>query len=164
MIKLFRSFKSSKLEPDSTNLYDEHTFFKKFSADLRLAKSEVIIESPYITVRRATEFSQLLVNSLSKNLKVVLYTRNPNDHEQTLRHQSIQGIEILRRAGVKVVLCNDMRHRKIACIDRTILWEGSLNMMSQNNSKEIMRRTNSSVLCSEMLRFTGLISIFSGKV
>jgi hypothetical protein len=38
-------------------------------------------------------------------------------------------------------------------IDGYILWEGSLNMLSQNGSKEVMRRIVSMELCQQMLRF-----------
>ncbi len=31
-------------------------------------------------------------------------------------------------------------HRKLAVIDRTILWEGSLNILSQNRSQKVMSR------------------------
>jgi formylmethanofuran dehydrogenase subunit C len=67
--------------------------------------------------------------------------------------ESINGIGILQEAGAVVITCNDMRHRKLAMIDGYILWEGSLNMLSQNGSKEVMRRSVSNKLCQQMLRF-----------
>ncbi|HMT19521.1 MAG TPA: hypothetical protein PKD15_05805, partial [Candidatus Saccharibacteria bacterium] len=55
--------------------------------------------------------------------------------------------------GATVVTCDDMRHRKLAMIDDYILWEGSLNMLSQNGSKEVMRRSVSKELCQQMMQF-----------
>ncbi|HPF30831.1 MAG TPA: hypothetical protein PLO25_00775 [Candidatus Saccharibacteria bacterium] len=46
-------------------------------------------------------------------------------------------------------------HRKLVIIDG-ILWEGSLNILSQNDSCELMRRMQPEELVKEMLRFTGL--------
>jgi hypothetical protein len=53
------------------------------------------------------------------------------------------------------VLYTVKHHRKLAIIDDEILWEGSLNILSQNDSCEIMRRTVSQQVASEMVRFIG---------
>ena len=53
-----------------------------------------------------------------------------------------------------------MRHRKLAIIDGQILWEGSLNILSQVLSREIMRRTNSIELAHQMIQFTKINNRF----
>lgn len=54
--------------------------------------------------------------------------------------------------------------RKIAVIDGRILWEGSLNILSQGNSREVMRRIESEELTKQMVRFLGLHRFyFSGR-
>ena len=140
----------------SSEIIDEHVFYGKFSKDIRVASSRIIIESPYITSRRAREISPLLNKAVNRGVKVTIYTRNPYHHEGVLVAESINGIGILQEAGAVVITCNDMRHRKLAMIDGYILWEGSLNMLSQNGSKEIMRRSVSKELCKQMLRFIRL--------
>ena len=62
----------------------------------------------------------------------------------------------LRDAGAIVYICRDYRHRKLAVIDGLILYEGSLNILSQNRSRELMRRTVSSDLSKQVLSYTGL--------
>ena len=44
-------------------------------------------------------------------------------------------------------------HRKVVVIDREILYEGSLNILSQNNSIEMMRRIESVNMCWRLARF-----------
>jgi hypothetical protein len=87
-------------------------------------------------------------------------TRNPRHHDKLLEIQAWKSIRILRDSGVKVYFFNDMRHRKLAIIDQQILWEGSLNILSQVLSKEIMRRTNSAELARQMARFTKIHNRF----
>ncbi len=68
-------------------------------------------------------------------------TRRPIDHNGEMRYQAETAIEDLRNAGVKVCVYDDMRHRKLAIVDGRILWEGSLNTLSNGGcSCEIMRR------------------------
>jgi phosphatidylserine/phosphatidylglycerophosphate/cardiolipin synthase-like enzyme len=137
----------------TSSLHDEHSFYGAFSRDLRSANKRVLIESPFITIRRATEISPILKQVTRSGVEVVIFTRNPYHHDGILVHEASSGIELLRQSGAKVVTCDDMRHRKLAVIDNHILWEGSLNMLSQNGSKEIMRRVVSKELCQQMLRF-----------
>ena len=58
--------------------------------------------------------------------------------------------------GVKVLFARGNHHQKLAILDREILWEGSLNIMSQVRSREIMRRIESKHCASEMLSFLKL--------
>lgn len=67
-------------------------------------------------------------------------------------HQAKQGIIALQDMGA-VVLFTGGHHRKLAIIDRRIFYEGSLNILSQNASCEIMRRMDSEALASQMLDF-----------
>jgi hypothetical protein len=51
------------------------------------------------------------------------------------------------------VLYTVRHHRKLAIIDSEILWEGSLNILSQNDSCKIIRRIESEALVRQMARF-----------
>ena len=66
-----------------------------------------------------------------------------------------EAISALQDIGV-LVLYTDTHHRKLAVIDHKILYEGSLNILSQNMSCEIMRRVESAELVAQMTRFVGL--------
>lgn len=154
---MFRVFKRVSASVDSNSkLHDEHQFYKAFSSDLKSAQNEVIIESPFVTIRRSTEISSLIMKAAKRGVKIKIYTRNPHHNDGLLVSEAIEGIGILRGAGAKVHICNDMRHRKVAIVDNSILWEGSLNMLSQNGSKEVMRRSVSADLCMQMKHFLGI--------
>jgi hypothetical protein len=58
--------------------------------------------------------------------------------------------------GIQVLLCSGNDHRKLAIIDRKVLWEGSLNILSQTKSREIMRRIENETLALEMFEFLRL--------
>jgi hypothetical protein len=64
-------------------------------------------------------------------------------------------IALLQDIGVEILFTGG-HHRKLAIFDRAILWEGSLNALSQNDSCEVMRRMESEDLAKQMLDFTGL--------
>ncbi|MDP3948193.1 MAG: hypothetical protein Q8P87_00610 [bacterium] len=70
--------------------------------------------------------------------------------------QSEDAISWCEMVGVQVFLIAGNHHRKLALLDRRVLWEGSLNILSQNKSREIMRRIESPELTIQMLNFLKL--------
>lgn len=156
MLKFLRLSKSTSTDLLTSKLYNEKTFYPSFIRDLKQSHTEVIIESPYLTVKRAYELAPVFRKLSKRGVKVRVNTREPRHHTRELQEQADQAIRIMKKVGVRVFLCSDLRHRKLAIIDGSLLWEGSLNILSQSNSCEIMRRTQSEKLVREMVRFTSL--------
>ncbi len=130
--------------PDAVSiLHDEKTFYKQFTHDLLEARQEVIIESPFITYRRLELLKPVFEKLISRGVEVFVMTRHPHEHDIDMAEQAEAGIRYFEGLGVQVLLCDGNHHRKLAMIDREILWEGSLNILSQSHSREFMRRMGS---------------------
>ena len=154
MFNLFRqSFENDLV---SSSLFDETTFYQKFINDLKRCEKEVIIESPYITNSRAQLLRPIFQNLVDRGIKVYIITRHPQEHEEGLMVQAEGEIAEFEIMGVQVLLCSGNHHRKLAILDRKILWEGSLNILSQTRSREIMRRIEGEKLAKEMFNFLKL--------
>ena len=134
-------------------LYDERGFYNRFTQDLLEAKNEVIIESPYITSHRMRLFRPIFTKLINRGVRVFVMTRDPREHDLPFEYQSEAEIRNFEQIGVQTLLCSGNHHRKLAIIDRAVLWEGSLNILSQARSREIMRRIESRKLSEEMFRF-----------
>jgi phosphatidylserine/phosphatidylglycerophosphate/cardiolipin synthase-like enzyme len=140
----------------SSRLFDEKTFYSAFIKDLESCKKEVYIESPYITSKRADMLIPVFKRLLSQGVRIYVMTRDPKEHSETMEVQSEDAISLFERMGVQVFLCVGNHHRKLAILDRKILWEGSLNILSQGYSREIMRRIESQKIALEMFEFLKL--------
>ena len=140
----------------SSDLFDETTFYQTFTKDLSKCKNEVIIESPYITAKRMKTFDRIFKELLKRGVKVYIITRDPKEHEESMEIQSEDAIRWCETAGIQVLLCVGNHHRKLAILDRHILWEGSLNILSQTHSREIMRRIENAELTLQMFDFIRL--------
>lgn len=140
----------------SSQLHTEKTFYSSFIDDLENCREEVIIESPYITSERAGLFIPIFDNLLKKRVKIYVMTRDPKEHELGMEVQSEETIRTFEIMGVQTLLCVGNHHRKLAILDKKILWEGSLNILSQTYSREIMRRIESEVVATEMFKFLKL--------
>jgi len=155
LVQLFR--RSSNVSPDllDSKLYDDKTFYPAFLKDLNNCGSELIIESPFITRRRLQYLLPTLQILKARKVRIIINTKDPHGLDQERRDEAYRTVASLQHKGIQVIYTHG-HHRKLAIIDRTILYEGSLNILSQNRSCEIMRRTESVRLAWEMARFVGV--------
>ncbi len=153
---MFRLRKTYPQDLLKSGLYDEHSFYPAFMRDLKQSKHEVIIECPYMTMPRVLSIKPTLKKLVRKGVKVRVHTRFPGHHDQLLRIQAWQATKELKQVGVRVFYFYDYHHRKLAILDSRIMYEGSLNILSQNKSREIMRRIESEQLAKQMIRFLRL--------
>jgi len=138
-----------------SRLYDDDNFYPKFKRDLNQCKEEVIIESPFISGQRMRTLSPLFENLVNRKVKVYVITRDPDEHSINVKQQAEEIIRDFERMGVQVII-SDYNHRKLAILDRQVLWEGSLNILSQTHSQEIMRRIDSGTKAKECFKFISL--------
>jgi len=140
----------------NSKLFSDDTFYPAFQKDLQKCQRELIIESPFITQRRLATLSPALQKLKHNGVKVIINTRDPLEcDEEYMREDATRAISSLQHMGVQV-LFTGKHHRKLAIIDRNVLWEGSLNILSQNDSCEIMRRIESTQLAWQMTRFIAI--------
>jgi len=148
---MFKFRLRSKTQFES-KLYDEKKFYEAFVADLKHASKSIVIESPFICYRRVAYLLPDIVRALDRGISIQIITRNPNEHDQFMRAQAKSIVDTFRNMGVDVHYVRKT-HLKIAMIDKQILWEGSLNILSQSNSRELMRRIVSLKECKIMKKF-----------
>lgn len=138
-----------------TSLHDEKTFYPHFLSDLEQSQSEVIIESPFITIARMKTFWPVFRRLVARGVKVYIVTRDPREHTDGYDDQSEVEIQEFEAVGIQVLMCTGNHHRKLAIIDRNILWEGSLNILSQAKSREFMRRLEDGGFAVDLFNFIG---------
>jgi len=161
MIGLFRR-RSMTFGTAESRLFDQDTFYKTFLRDLHYCRDEVIIESPFITRKRVVEILPVLRKLKRRSVRVVINTRHPDEHDEPFASQARSAIMELMDFGIRVLYTGG-HHRKLAIIDKEVIWEGSLNILSYSDSCEIMRRIASPEMAEELIRFLRL-NKYLGKV
>jgi hypothetical protein len=140
----------------SSKLYNQDSFYPAFLKDLANCHSEVIIECPFITSRRLKTLLPTLEKLKTRKVRIAINTRDPRTHDESYwQDDAADAISELQYMGVQVLYTGN-HHRKIAILDRSVLYEGSLNILSQSDSCEMMRRIESVLLAWQMVRFTGI--------
>lgn len=117
----------------ASTLLDNKTFYRSFITDLRCAKQSVYIDSPSITTRRIREMMPLLRELRRRGVRITVNTRDPKEHDSEYERQARLAVYEMQELGI-TVLYTVKHHRKLAIIDGEILYEGSLNILSQIDS------------------------------
>ncbi len=139
----------------SSKLYDQNTFDNQFMCDLRKARKSVIIESPFLRTARVEKFIPIFHRLKKRGMTILLNTKPLEEHDEIYKLQVRKSLSLLQSAGVDV-LFTVKHHRKLAIIDRQVIYEGSLNILSYHDSCEIMRRTLSVIGAKMLIDFIGL--------
>ncbi len=138
-----------------SELYNEDTFYKAFIRDIKKCQSELIIESGFMTSYRTEQLMPALQKLKKQGVKVIVNIRDTEAHSQSMISDARKAVSLLQHAGIHAIYTKD-QHRKNAVIDSKTLWEGSLNILSQRDSRELIRRTESVEMAWRMVRFIGL--------
>lgn len=133
------------------NLFDEHTFYRAFVKDLLAAKKEVIIYCPFVSKFRSEFFKRTLLELQRRNVAVFIFTRPIEEHENIMKSEVTCALKDYEALGAYISHLPGYIHQKVAIIDREILWEGSLNILSQRKSREMMRRIPDEMSATYML-------------
>lgn len=155
---MFHSLQRNKAQDfdlATSQLFDNTTFYNGFLRDLSRCKKEVIIESPFLTTRRVSMILPALVKLKRHGVNIIINTRDPLEQEGRMQQEAKLSIDLLQGANISILFTGG-HHRKLAIIDRELLWEGSLNILSQNDSCEVMRRIESKQLVMQMIYFIKL--------
>ena len=145
------NYQRHQLNPAST-AHNEKDFWPVFNQDLGGATETALIVSPFLTSKRSQHFYKTFENLVAHGIKVQVYTKPTDEHsrdymvkeaETVIRQLENIGIQVLQRSKI---------HQKIVIIDDFICWEGSLNILSHNDSLEHMRRFESNAIATELRR------------
>lgn len=153
-------FKTNQIhsELSSSRLFSQDDFYSYFKRDLLNAKHEVIIESPFLSYKRLNYLIPIFHQLIRRGIRVIINTKPSIEQDSDYCRRAEECIEMLLELGVEVLITGG-HHRKLAIIDRQVLYEGSLNILSQNDSCEIMRRIQSGQLAAQMINFIGISKI-----
>ena len=150
------SEKPEEQEQQTRKLFNEKTFYRAFVDDLLNAKEEIVIYSPFVTKFRSDFFRQTFTKLKRRNINVFIFTRPLEEHDLLMRSEITCALKEYEELGVCIVYLEGFIHEKAAMIDREILWEGSLNILSQRKSREIMTRTSDKEITTQIMSYLGL--------
>ena len=139
------------------SLWDEHTFYPLFAEEVRNAEESIVIFSPFMTKYRISQLMDDFRKAISRGVRIVCIVREPKDQGSLANVQDTYSLaDECRRVGIEIVTPAENRslsrnfHEKLAFIDHSLVFYGSLNILSQNDSTESMMAMRKPEIVEEM--------------
>ncbi len=116
-----------------SDIQDEVQFYKTFADRLRQAQNSIWLWAPWVA-NRLRSLLPVLDEAARRGVRIVVFIRDPTDELQQRSQDLIDELS----AVVDTVVCVNVMHQKIVVIDEQMVIIGSLNPLSQSNTREIM--------------------------
>lgn len=155
------TLKTSRPSSLMNNLYNEMTFYPALISDMLKAKSEIVIYSPFVSHYRSDTFNRIMHKCKDGDVSIFIFTRSLDEYDPIQRRCAAAVLSRYEEMGACVYYLNGAIHQKVAIIDREILWEGSLNILSQRASREMMRRITAEGSAKEVMSYLKLTSLLA---
>ncbi len=134
-------------------VFDHKDFYAQLDSDLRSARFLVIIQSPFMTLRRVNSLKHILSDCAARGVRVCVFSQKidpgfSTQDEYLEKAATLKKVtELLFSIGIHVNLIPKI-HEKLVVIDERVFWEGSLNPLSYRDTLERMTRWQ----CGEKVR------------
>lgn len=143
--------KSDSKPFEATNaIFDNHNFMTVFSNDISASKSDIVIISPYMTKKRLSQMLNILSLGIKNGAKLTIITRPEEDYKEKDRAAFSDMVNSIRLIGAMLILKSNI-HQKFVVIDQSIVWYGSINLLSFGKSEESIMRLDSINIANELI-------------
>jgi superfamily II DNA or RNA helicase len=132
---------------ETHSIFDSHTFLPVYTGDIQVAKSEIVIVSPFLTKQRILSSMPYLTFAVGK---ITVVTKPPSNYNEADRKKIEECISLLTSSNIKVKT-KDRIHQKFAVLDQHIVWYGSINLLSYGKSEESIMRIDNADIAGELL-------------
>lgn len=118
-----------------TDVHDENSFYDQFASLISGARNSIWLWSAWVAAR-VHKLLPLLDEAVKRGVRVTVFVRDPSDTLQKKEH-FVEALAALRAVVPHVVEVN-VAHGKAVIIDDHTVMLGSLNVLSQKWSREVM--------------------------
>lgn len=148
---------SEQTDSEGIVTYRAENFYSALESDLTNAKEDIAIVSPFVTARRVAKLEETLAAAVERGVSLRILAKPPEKQfdSDSMKQSAMEGIQSLKDIGARIEL-NPKTHEKICVIDNSIVWHGSLNILSQYESSESMMRFMGESTARQLLNDVGL--------
>ena len=134
----------------TNSIFDSGNYLEVFEKDVMASSSRVVISSPSLSARK---INRLISLTQDKGVSVVVYTRDPDAYPEDGREHHKELIQRLQASGVCVVPQIHC-YERYAVIDNSLVWYGSMNLLSNEKEDDNLMRLASPAIAEELLEIS----------
>lgn len=134
-------------------IYDMETYYPVYEKDLLETNNKVIISSPGINRVKVHSFIKIIQKHQERGVKFTVITLNPESYPKNRIEATKELVGMLTNAGINVRL-KEYMHEHYAVIDDSIVWYGSMNLLSQIKEDDNIIRVDNKEVATELMEMS----------
>ena len=139
-----------------SSIFDWKSYLDVFERDINSSHSEVVVSSPGLGSRKVWKFIKDVTPLQERGIRIAVMTLSPSSYPDDAAEHQKELIEVLASAGI-AVRCAERCREHFAVIDNSIVWYGSMNLLSREKEEDSMMRVeNASIAHELLLKWTGM--------
>ena len=134
----------------SNSIFDSTGYWEVFEKDVLSTAKNIVVSSPYLSLRKV----EWLINQSEilqkRGVTITVFSLSPEAYPEDGREHHGELLERLTSAGICVKTQNHC-HERYAVIDQSLVWYGSMNLLSKGREDDSLMRIVSPSIAVELL-------------
>ena len=137
----------------NNSIFDSENYRTIFRKDVTTASKDIIISSPSLGFKQTEWIITKSIELILKGISITVFTLSPNTYHEDGREHHTQLINNLSSAGIQVKTQENC-HERYAIIDQSIVWYGSINLLSNTKDDDNIMRIISPSIAEELMELS----------
>ena len=141
----------------SNSIFDNVGYWDVFEKDILSAVKSIVISSPFMSSRKVGWLVGQSEILQKRGVAIIVFSLSPETYHEDGREHHAELLERLSSAGICVKTQNHC-HERYAVVDQSIVWYGSMNLLSKGREDDSLMRIVSTEIAAELLELTACIT------
>lgn len=138
-------------EAIASTIYDETNYLEYLIQDIKLAKENILISSPYLQKKKIDEIKEVLIERYRSGTRITLSIKTLGEYENKHNNQFIVGfINEMKKEGIDIIQISN-NHLKFMAVDNVVVWYGDINILGRSYNDSSLIRIKYEVLANELI-------------
>ncbi len=134
----------------ANSIFDSNTYCQTYEKDIIESTKRIIISSPILGNSKVRRLIQILKKNQEEGVRVAVVTWHSDIYVHGKDEHRTELISLMRNSGFHIELVK-ANCRRFAVIDDEIVWYGSMNLLSKDNTEDNIMRIASKEIAAELL-------------
>ena len=134
----------------SNSIFDSMGYWEVFVKDVHSTRKSIVISSPFLSSRKVEWLIDQSEMLQKKGVVITVLSLRPEEYPEDGREHHTELLEWLASVGICVKTQNHC-HERYAVIDQSLVWYGSMNLLSKGREDDSLMRIISPEIATELL-------------
>ena len=134
----------------TNSIFDSIGYWTVFEKDILSAAKSIVISSPFLSSRKVEWFIDQSEILQKRGVTITVFSLRPEAYPEDGREHHTDLLERLASAGI-CVKTQTHCHERYAVIDHSLVWYGSMNLLSRGREDDSLMRIVSPEISAELL-------------